>query len=46
MYDVAIIGAGVVGGVDTAGNYAPARTITRAEVAAIATRMADPALRV
>lgn len=38
--------AGVVGGVDTAGNYAPARTITRAEVAAIATRMADPALRV
>ena len=37
--------AGVVGGVDSAGNYAPERCITRAEVAAIATRMADPALR-
>ncbi|MCR5826461.1 MAG: S-layer homology domain-containing protein [Oscillospiraceae bacterium] len=37
--------AGVVGGVDAAGTFAPARSITRAEVAAIATRASIPALR-
>lgn len=38
--------AGVLTGNDAAGTFTPHRTIRRAEVAAILTRMAEPALRV
>ena len=36
---------GLLAGVDAAGSYAPARTTTRAEIAAVVTRIVDPALR-
>ena len=38
--------AGVLNGSDAAGSFAPARPITRAEIAAIVTRIADAALRI
>ena len=37
--------AGILQGYDAGGSFAPDRTITRAETAAIATRIADPGLR-
>ena len=37
--------AGILAGYDTRGHFAPGRTITRAETAAVVTRIADPALR-
>jgi len=36
---------GLLTGMDAAGSYYPSRTTTRAEVAAVVTRMVDPALR-
>lgn len=38
--------AGILAGTDAAGSFLPERTLTRAEAAALAVRMADPARRV
>ena len=37
--------AGILNGVDAAGNFAPDKTLTRAEAAAMVARVLDPALR-
>ena len=37
--------AGILNGVDAAGNFAPEKTLTRAEAAAMVARVLDPALR-
>ena len=41
----ALYAAGILNGVDAAGNFAPNKTLTRAEAAAMVARVLDPALR-
>lgn len=41
----ALYEAGILNGVDDAGNFAPTKTLTRAEAAAMVARVLDPSLR-
>ena len=42
---LALYRAGILNGVDAAGSFAPEKTLTRAEAAAMVARVLDPALR-